>query len=93
MQELIQDLHSFFKVDAIREKDSYLKVECYNNESKVLDELREQFKIELLTSKKVVKYEPIYKICANLINVMQFANIIKDIVPQPKKNYYLLTII
>ncbi|OBT82440.1 hypothetical protein VE02_08925 [Pseudogymnoascus sp. 03VT05] len=93
VQELIQDLRGFFEVDAIGEKDGYSKVECHNDELKVLDELREQFKIELLTSKKVVKYEPVWKICANLINAMQFANIIKDIVPQPEKNYYLSTII
>ncbi|KAL5346627.1 hypothetical protein ACLOAV_008334 [Pseudogymnoascus australis] len=74
VQELIQDLRGFFEVDAIGEKDGYSKVECHGDESKVLDELREQLKIELLTSKK-------------------FANIIKDIVPRPEKNYYLSKII
>lgn len=36
---------------------------------------------------------PEWKMCANLGDAMQFANIIKEIVPRPEKKYYLSTII
>jgi hypothetical protein len=57
VQRLVQDLPRYFRVEDIIVAKPYSKVQCVQDESQVLDEVREEFKNELKElsrSKKVI---------------------------------------
>jgi len=85
VQQLIADLSRYFSIEAIANKEGYSKVDCAYDESKVLGEVREEFKKEFVQSKKVV-INPLVK---TWVNAIQLTDIVQAIVSRPKKKYYL----
>ncbi|KAH6661594.1 hypothetical protein B0J14DRAFT_602846 [Halenospora varia] len=53
VQYLIKDLLKYFNVKAIAEKEGCSRVECTYDVSMILDSIREEFKKELVQSKKI----------------------------------------
>jgi hypothetical protein len=54
VQRLVGDLSRYFRVEDIIVATGYSKVQCVENESQVVAEVREEFKQELSRSKKVL---------------------------------------
>lgn len=54
VQRLVQDLPLYFRVEDIAVAKGYSKVQCVQDESQLLAEVREEFKKELGRSKKVL---------------------------------------
>lgn len=53
VQLLAEILTRYFRLETIPDKRAYSKVECMEDESKVLDEVREEFKKEFVRSQKI----------------------------------------
>ena len=86
VQSLVGNLLRYFLVDAIAEGENCSTVDCIYDTSRALDDIREEFKKEFVRSKKVFINPPM----TTFVNVqMQLTDVVKAIVPHPKKKYYL----
>ena len=54
VRKLITDLPHYFSIEAIANKEGYSKVDCADDVSKALLDVREEFKKEFVQSKKVI---------------------------------------
>lgn len=55
VQQLVADLPRYFSVETVANRASYSKVDCIYDESKILEEIREEYKKEFVRSKRVIE--------------------------------------